>query len=93
MNFKIKKYIESYLKSLNEYEDITLFFIFLIEVKDNNFLDKNGLYNILLGLSKEIKQESIFYAILTDTMDYFVDFHPELLEGSDEYCFIKSLNT
>lgn len=93
MNFKIKKYIESYLKSLNEYEDITLFFIFLIEVKDDNFLDKNGLYNILLGLSKEIEQESIFYAILTDTLDYFVGFHPELLEDSDEYCFVKSLNT
>lgn len=92
VNSKLQIEIEQYLKDLETYDKIICFQKFILDLKEDNFIDKDSLYNILLLITKTIDQDSIQYAILTDTMDYFVGYHPPLSEGSPQYDFVKRLN-
>jgi anaerobic ribonucleoside-triphosphate reductase len=92
VNSKLKTEIEQYLNNIESYEQIDSFQKFIINLKEDNFLDKDSLYNTLLSITETINQDSIQYVILTDTMDYFVGYHPPLLEGSSQYYFVKRLN-
>lgn len=92
VNSKIQVEIEKYLKSIVFYEQISSFQEFILNIKEDNFIDKDSLYNLLLLITETIDQDSIQYAILTDTMDYFVGYHPPLLQDSPQYYFVKRLN-
>ncbi|WP_332604353.1 hypothetical protein [Acinetobacter sp. ESBL14] len=89
----VKDKVGKYLGKLDNYDDLKKFFNFLIKVKNVNSIRKDDLYKALLLLTEDLDQDSIQYAILTDTMDYFVGHYSVLKENSDEYFFVKSLNS
>ena len=83
------------LNFLNELENdkFNSFLRFLIQIKNQQHLSKQQLYEILMEiLQNDVHDESYAYNILTDTLDYFVGYHSPLISTHFAYEFVKKLN-
>lgn len=83
------------LNFLNEVEHVQIdsFFSLLIQIKHQQQLSKQQLYEILMEiLQDDVQQESIAIYLLEDTLDYFVGYHSPLTPTHFAYEFVKKLN-
>ncbi|RZG73327.1 hypothetical protein EXU29_08325 [Acinetobacter wuhouensis] len=88
----IKQQILNFLNEL-ENDKIDSFFRFLIQIKYQQHLSKQQLYQVLMEiLQDDVHEQSCAYNILTDTLDYFVGYHSPLVPTHFAYAFVKALD-
>ena len=83
------------LNFLNEVEHVQIdsFFSLLIQIKHQQHLSKQQLYQVLMEiLQDDVHEQSCAYNILTDTLDYFVGYHSPLTPTHFAYAFVKALD-